>query len=58
VPLVEVLADLSLDFGWPPDAWRTLMVWEFVGWHRELVRRRVEAEKQSARARRDAERGR
>lgn len=51
VSFTSILADLSAEFGWQPDAWRRLTWRELQAWVVELGRRR----KQETEARQDAE---
>ncbi len=48
VRLVSVLADLTAEFGWAPDAWRHLLVREFLAWHDEMHRRQAERSRLAA----------
>lgn len=51
VSFTSILADLSAEFGWAPDAWRRLTWRELQAWVVELGRRR----KQEMEARQDAQ---
>ena len=42
MPFVAIIADLSAEFGWAPDAWRRLTWRELQAWIGELARRRTE----------------
>lgn len=52
---MAILADLSAEFGWAPDAWRRLTWAELGEWIRELGRRREEEREAAEQARQQAE---
>jgi hypothetical protein len=54
VRLVEVLADLSERFHWPPGAWRKMPWVEFQAWAQEYGRRTDEEATAYARAEQEA----